>query len=92
MLMREESGRLLMLVAKHLYRLVHGLFSLIDDGATLDVSNAILFVVNNLEVGEVLVIVQVPDELFRNNLLARLVQIVVTCDKLAELLQYGCRA
>ena len=60
-LMREESGRLLMLVAKHLNRLVHNLLSLIGDLITLEVRNTVLFVVDDLEVGKVLVIVKISD-------------------------------
>ena len=60
-LMREESGRLLMLVAKHLNRLVHNLLSLIGDLITLEVRNTVLFVVDDLEVGKVLVIIKISD-------------------------------
>ena len=60
-LMREESGRLLVLVAKHLNRLIHDLLGLIGDLITLEVSNTVLFVVDNLEVGKVLVIIKISD-------------------------------
>ena len=60
-LMREESGRLLMLVAKHLNRLVHNLLSLIGDLITLEVRNTVLFVVDDLKVGKVLVIIKISD-------------------------------